>query len=175
LGLDTIIQFGQHYLIPAISNADTSKLMNLVWTPDGVLHCPSCFQVIAKPEKTTRFHLKITDQYGCEAEDDILIEVLVNSDLYIPNVFSPNKDQINDFFSLFSVKEVVNVKSLRIFDRWGDMVYLKENFLVNGQLPVWDGTQNGKELMTGVYVYVVEVEAPDKKHIFKKGDLTLIR
>lgn len=97
-----------------------------------------------------------------------------NGDPYIPNVFTPNGDNTNDFFSI-QYPQFAQVSSLtcRIFDRWGNQVYQSEasDF-------VWNGTFNGKAMPPGVYVYAIQLETVQNgKPIYKSyaGDVTLMR
>ena len=66
------------------------------------------------------------DENGCEREDDILINVLKDREVYIPNAFSPNGDGVNDGFTVFAGSQVLRVKNLKIYNRWGEVVF--ENF-----------------------------------------------
>ncbi|MBK9221365.1 MAG: gliding motility-associated C-terminal domain-containing protein [Saprospiraceae bacterium] len=175
LGLDTVINLGATYRIPVTTNADTSQLLSLMWDPLKNINCATCLDVTASPGITTRYALKITDEFGCQAEDDILITVIIKPTIYIPNVFSPNKDQVNDYFTLFSGENTVLINSLEIFDRWGNEVFEKSNFEVNGQLPVWDGSFKGKDLNPGVYLFVLTIQLADHSQSILKGDITILR
>ena len=89
---------------------------------------------------------------------------------YIPNSFSPNGDQVNETFNGKGI--FIKEFEMRIFDRWGNLVYKAMNY----DEP-WDGTINGgKELAeSDVYVYAIEVtDIKDKKHHYK-GIVTLVR
>lgn len=100
----------------------------------------------------------------CNAADNI----------YIPNVFSPNDDQINDVFTL-SVSPDVLLTSLEgsIYDRWGNLVYSST------AIPfVWDGRFDGEVMMPGVYVYRLKAKytvGGDEKERLFTGDLTLVK
>jgi gliding motility-associated-like protein len=85
------------------------------------------------------------------ADDCIVPEV--KDDLFIPNVFSPNSDGINDLFFV-SFGPDLNVTSMQgsIYDRWGNLVFSST------EIPfTWDGTFGEKEVLPGVYVYVLQV------------------
>jgi gliding motility-associated-like protein len=90
-------------------------------------------------------------------------------------VFSPNGDGVNDLFKVEG-NTIVSVLSLRIFDRWGGLVY--ERYGLNpADKDGWDGTFNGKELNPGVYVYRAELLHDDERMTTEviRGDITLVR
>jgi gliding motility-associated-like protein len=66
------------------------------------------------------------------------------------------------------------VKSLRIFDRWGEVVFEQNNFPVNDPLYGWNGTYKGKKPQAGVYVYQVEVYCDNGDIIKLDGNVALI-
>ena len=48
--------------------------------------------------------------------------------------------------------------TLRFYDRWGNLMFINENFVPNQPSLGWDGRFNGKPVVPGVFVYVFEVE-----------------
>ncbi len=77
--------------------------------------------------------------------------VIVNGcpELLMPNVFTPNNDQINDFFTFIKKKNVKDI-TLVVVNRWGNMVY-QTNELSDG----WDGKSNGDLCSDGVYFWSI--------------------
>jgi gliding motility-associated-like protein len=97
-----------------------------------------------------------------------------DTEYYIPNVFSPNGDQVNDVFTIeFSAgTEVISVAG-DIIDRWGNLIFSSRQHPFS-----WDGTFNGKLMNPGVYVYrLTLVYSNGVKQETQKvaGDITLIR
>ncbi|MBP6679656.1 MAG: gliding motility-associated C-terminal domain-containing protein, partial [Saprospiraceae bacterium] len=97
-----------------------------------------------------------------------------NNEIFIPNVFSPNGDNVNDVFTIYSGSDLVIANSKgTIYDRWGNLVYS------SNALPfTWDGFFNGDIMMPGVYAYVITVSYMVNGQEFEKvfsGDVTLIR
>ncbi|HHB78544.1 MAG TPA: gliding motility-associated C-terminal domain-containing protein, partial [Saprospiraceae bacterium] len=94
------------------------------------------------------------------------------SDFFVPNVFSPNGDGKNDFFQIYLRDDNVKILSCRLFNRWGNMIYISEN----NNLFRWNGRYKDKSLEAGVYVYSIEYQTIGDETIkIAKGDLTLIR
>lgn len=96
--------------------------------------------------------------------------------VFIPNAFTPNQDGNNDFFTVFGSNEYVkNVKLLRIFNRWGDLVFEGQNFACNEPSRGWNGMMNNQHLNADVFIYHAEVEFLDNRIITFKGDVTLLK
>jgi gliding motility-associated-like protein len=133
-----------------------------VWGPDPIAYGQTLTNI-----GTGTYHVTVTDANGCTAEGVVTI-VTNASDIWVPNVFSPNSDGINDFFAAFGL----NLSSLhmRIYDRWGELVY-ETNSLKRG----WDGKYKGEDAAMGVYVYTIEAGFLDGSSKALKGNLTLMR
>jgi gliding motility-associated-like protein len=103
--------------------------------------------------------------------DEVTITVIEKATFFIPNVFSPNGDQINDqIIVAYNIPDDVLI-SFEIFDRWGNMLFRQ---VIIHHLP---GTakSDGKFLNPGVYVYKLVYLDAKGKHKVKHGDITLIR
>ncbi len=144
------------------------------WSPVEYLSCSNCPDPIASPFTTTLYHLTVVDSIGCSAIDSIRVLVDFDGKTYIPNVFSPNDDNINDFFHVHSYC-VAEVRLLRIFDRWGDKVFEASNTPPNNPLYGWDGSFRGKPMNPGLFVYYVEVELFNGTMMTFEGGVTLLR
>jgi gliding motility-associated-like protein len=94
---------------------------------------------------------------------------------FVPNIFSPNNDGINDIFYIQSNEQIVEVESFRIYDRWGAVVFEDIDFQTNDPQHGWDGTYGGKELDPAVFVYAIIAETADGQQLVVKGDVALIR
>jgi gliding motility-associated-like protein len=103
------------------------------------------------------------------------LRVIKRRPIYAPNVFSPNNDGINDFFTLYGNQAAVRIKSLKVFNRWGDMMFLGINLPLGGDRLGWDGTFGGKDVPPDVFVYVAVISFIDGEEIIVKGDVTLTR
>jgi gliding motility-associated-like protein len=64
---------------------------------------------------------------------------------------------------------------LRIYDRWGELVFEKKNFGTNNEYEGWDGTYKGNEISPGVYVFYAEIELLDGTRRTITGDITLVK
>ena len=110
-----------------------------------------------------------------EAEE-ICHPMEIRRNVFVPNVFSPNADGINDLLVIFTGPDVTSTISYwRIFDRWGALV--SESFDIRPGDPDagWDGTFRGQPLNPGVYVWIAEVVWSDGVRDVLYGDVTLTR
>jgi gliding motility-associated-like protein len=113
--------------------------------------------------------LTITDNGNCPIVIPFTIEVIGESSILIPNVFTPNNDGSNDVFTV-SGTNLTDVNCV-IFNRWGQKLYEWDR--VKGS---WDGrTLAGEECPDGTYFYIVEAKGQDGAEYFKKGGFSLIR
>lgn len=120
------------------------------------------------------YQIHVWDETGCA---DSTSRVLENDCVFIPNVFSPNNDGVNDLFQL-SAKDNADFSILRyeVFDRWGNQVYgLPEGQHFFDGVSWWNGTVRGKEAAPGVYTYYIEINTGDHALLMRQGTVTIIR
>lgn len=118
----------------------------------------------------------IEDTAGCVASDSVRIIVSKDFPFYIPNAFAPQSSQAqNAVFRPFVTHKVRKINYMKVFNRWGELVYERNNFPTDDQLAGWDGTQNGRKLPSGVFVYFLEMEFIDGSVEVVSGDVALVR
>lgn len=146
----------------------------IIWTPASALSCSDCPNPIATPDSTITYYIRVNSKEGCEDMDSILVLVNPSLKVYIPNVFSPNHDGLNDVFTVFTEDNSIVIKQLEIYNRWGDHIFTLKDFKPNSNQG-WDGSFHGKLLTPDVYVYYVILTLPDGTEKLLKGSITLIR
>jgi len=145
------------------------------WLPSQNLSCNRCPNPLANPQFTTKYTVTITDRYGCTAKGDVTIKVVCNGqNFFIPNTFSPNGDGSNDMFYPRG-SGLDRAKILRIFNRWGEVVFEKYDMPINVASAGWDGTWKGKKADAAVYVYQLEIYCKNGELLTYNGNITLIR
>jgi gliding motility-associated-like protein len=145
------------------------------WTPPLTLSCADCPTPVATPKSTTKYRVTATDIYGCTNSNEVTVIVVCNDqNFFIPNTFSPNNDGSNDVFYPRG-SGVARVQSMRIFNRWGEMVFQRSNFAANDPSLGWDGTNKGRKAEIDTYVYVIELICENSVVIPYRGNVTLIR
>ena len=166
------IQKGGKETITVITNIPTDRIAQISWLPGHGLSCTDCLSTVASPDFTTTYKVVVTDIDGCTYQDSITVEVVEGSDVYVPNIFSPNGDQLNDIFTVYSNTEA-QLDVLAIFDRWGELVFRVTNGTTNDDQYGWDGTFDGERVKPGVYVYYVIIEVEGQMKVLS-GDITLM-
>ena len=108
---------------------------------------------------------------NCVFEEETVL-ASCESCMYIPNVFSPNGDGINDEFRTFPVCSMSNFQQ-QVYDRWGNLVF--EN---NSISEPWDGFYNGKKAMPGTYIYLIKYDLDNNGKMLPQqrvGSVTVVR
>ncbi|MCC7030089.1 MAG: gliding motility-associated C-terminal domain-containing protein, partial [Chitinophagaceae bacterium] len=117
------------------------------------------------------YQVKISDGAGCQLSDTVYIQEGPCCDIaFIPNAFTPNGDQLNDEFVIYTTAGVELIQ-LEIYDRWGQRVYSSSDWRRG-----WDGNIDGKPAAVATYFYVYKYKCTkDGENYLKKGDVLLIR
>ena len=142
-----------------------------VWTPANAVSDPTIANPTAHITETTTFFVTITDGI-CTRRDSVTVTVhemnCAEPDIFIPDAFTPNGDGNND--RLFVRGRFITSMELKVFDRWGELV-----FLTTDQNEGWDGTFRDKPVDPAVFVYWLKAVCADGQTFFKKGNVTVIR
>ncbi|MDQ3141478.1 MAG: gliding motility-associated C-terminal domain-containing protein [Bacteroidota bacterium] len=148
----------------------------ITWTPSTELSCPNCLNTVASPNNTVTYTLTIEDDFGCQTTDRMTITVLVDeSDIFVPNVFSPNGDNVNDLFlAKFKFPDRTKILVFRIYDRWGELMHESLDGAI-GQEFTWNGYFRDKPLNPGVFVYTILYQAEEETPKWKNGDVTILK
>ena len=144
------------------------------WSPQNGVACASCAITEISPIQTTTYVIVATDSLGCSIESEWTIEVEKNYLVYVPNVFTPNGDGINDRFSVYPGIAAAKIISFQVFDRWGNLYFQAENCNPGDQICEWDGTMEGQVVGPGVFVYQICVEYIDGNKEKFEGSLFLM-
>jgi len=114
------------------------------------------------------YHVSLSNQAGCQF--DTLVTIPTSCEIYLPNVFSPNGDNINDVFG--EIHDVsISHWELEIFDRAGNLVFRSKD-----PSKGWKGEFKEKECMSGVYVWRLKYKFTSKEEAkVLNGDVTIIR
>lgn len=170
------ISVGQEVILQPELEIPAELIANVRWIPEGVLSCNDCLNPNFRATEDIELTLRIFDIFGCSSQITVQIVVDFKADIFVPTVFSPNGDEANDYFTIFTNPFQTNqINSLQIFDRWGALIFETKNIPSNEPEQGWDGRFKGQMMNSGVYVYIAVLEFPDGSEQQVKGSLTLLR
>ena len=162
---DTTINIGETASIMATGG------LNYNWTPNinNSIACETCSNTVVQPLVSTKYIVVASNSQYCVVQDTVKIIVDIDcGDFFIPNVFSPNDDGLNDLINVHG--RCISTYNLQIFSRWGEKV-----FETSSTENSWDGTYKGKKMDKGVFVYKADGVSIDGQSFRFKGNITLIR
>jgi gliding motility-associated-like protein len=157
------------YVFKHVEPLESSTTYTFTWNIETFPARDGPWQLITFPYPDTfNVSLTVTDNHGCTSTTEQ--NVLVMEELSVQNVFTPNGDNVNDFFMVTSNGGFP--LSLKIYTRAGVLVYENE-----GTTVTWDGrTASGLEMTPGIYFYCLEAREGDpNKRYTKSGVLYLYR
>ncbi len=162
VGEDTVICKNSKILLTAISSVE-----DIVWS-DG-----STGPSISVGDEGT---YRATAENDCGTADDELRVTLKNCDSYfIPNIFSPNNDGINDYFGPTASEAIEKIERLAIFNRWGSLIFEAKDLNSTEEEKMWNGSFKGEVVSPGVYVYHIRIKLISGKNINLKGSVTVVK
>jgi len=171
------LAYGESGQLTLQLNVPAGELDSILWSPPtGITptNRPDVFS--ARPFTNTLYTVTVLSKEGCYDDAQVLIRV-GRPDIYAPNVFRPSSaDGLNGQFMLFSRDNAVNaISRMQIFDRWGNLVFGRDNMAPNdSRSGAWDGRYKGKLLEPGVFTWWADIELASGEHIQLKGDVTLV-
>jgi gliding motility-associated-like protein len=140
-----VLEGGVVQLTPALN---AGFPVTYLWTPPTGLNNPNAPDPLASPVDDITYTMKVTSDKGCTSSDQVFVKVLKKPQ--IPNIFSPNGDNIHDRW-VIAFLETYPGCTVEVFNRYGQRIY----YTVGYSTP-WDGTVNGKPVPVGTYYYIVD-------------------
>lgn len=103
--------------------------------------------------------------------DTAYASIIVSDRLIIPTAFTPNNDQVHDFWEIPHLDEQYPQNVVFIYNRWGNLIFQSNSGKYNQQ--PWDGTYKGEELPVGSYYFIIQLNDENTDDI--KGNVTIMR
>lgn len=176
---DNTIVYGDALLLKAVPSISDTAIAEVSWLPQHILADTSAEAITEQyvaPLSETELVVIVEDTMGCFVSDTARVFVSTNFPFYVPNVFAPQSSNAeNAIFRPFVTDKVERVNSMRVFNRWGEMVYERRDLPTTDESVGWDGSFNGEPLGAGFYVYSLEMEFINGATEVYSGDVMLIR
>ena len=170
INIDTLVlRLGETKQIQVLYQNVVNPTFN--WTPAEGLSCIDCANPWVSPYYRGDYTVTVSvvnHNATCYTSASVHVEVEPHKPVFIPNSFSPNGDGNNDLFMIYG--EDIKFVDLKIFNRWGELVYK-----ANNQLAGWDGTYKGEMQLPNVFTYTAKITFLDDKTFTNNGTVTLIR
>ena len=170
---DLTITQGDSVQIHAL--AEPSGSYKYLWQANENLSCIDCADTWAKPNVSTLYNIGVSDENKvCNKSAKVKVSVKPCG-ISIPEAFSPNHDQYNEVFFAYGNSCVKEIKEMVVYNRWGEVVYMKQNFLASDPASGWSGTYKGMLSSPGLYPYKFKVELKNGNLISYKGVVNLLK
>lgn len=160
-GPDILILDGASTLMKATVTGNPSAYL---WTPSLYLDSSTALNPKLTPHADTLYHLTATDIHNCRNTDSVFVKVLFAPE--VPNVFSPNGDNIHDTWVIKYLGDYPDCV-VQVFSRSGQKVFMSQ-----GYNKPWDGTLNGNPLPIGTYYYLIQFKTGRS---VVSGSVTILR
>jgi gliding motility-associated-like protein len=167
-GRDTVLPVGQPLSLYA-NDINSVGFIQYEWLPYYGLNNPLIANPITILDKDITYTVTARTALGCVATDKIKIQVYKGPDIYVPNAFTPNRDNKNDILKAFPVG-IRSFSYFRIYDRWGALIFSTTNPAIG-----WDGRIKGTEQSTATYVWMAEGIDYTGRVVRRKGSVIIIR
>jgi gliding motility-associated-like protein len=168
VGADTGIFINQS--IPLFAkDVNNSNFNSFTWTPSYGLNNANIQNPIAIIDKNIEYVVIATNSYGCSSIDTIKIEVYKDVEIFVPTIFTPNNDNLNDFLKPIP-RGIKELKYFTIYNRYGQQVFSTSNSAKG-----WDGKFGTLPQNLGSYIWYAEGIDFKNNIVKRKGTVTLIR
>lgn len=161
LGRDTVICYSATLLLSAADGMLSYRWSNGSVTRSTEIKQPGTYAVT------------VQDRLKCISSDTIQIlqnKSLLPSEMYMPDAFSPNGDELNDWFPGNGYKDPGSDYLLSVYNRWGEQIFSSSNPDIQ-----WDGRHKEQEAPQDVYLFLVKYKGCDGDIRMFRGSFSLIR
>lgn len=173
LGDDREVYYGDSICLDLLTSFTPDQLE---WTPPLPCADASCLTVCQTFFTDSNLEVFALDQAtGCLLHDDLRITVTREAKWYAPNAFKPEGSAGNNRFYISTGAGIVRINNLRIVNRWGELMFERENLEPGNPSDGWDGIWKGDQAPPGVYVFWAESEWRDGTTEILSGSFALIR
>lgn len=151
---------------------EPENYLSVQWSPEYIFNKADIAPAYASIRKDTWVSIVFKDENGCGSVDSVLVNIetqaCLESNVFVPNAFTPNGDGINDLFLVRSMYPLDNF-FLVVYNRWGEKV-----FETTEQKSGWKGDFKNRPAEAGAYSYILRADCRGLL-IERKGNISLSR
>lgn len=174
-----IILYGDTVLASALPSISDTAIAQVHWWPQEILAEKEADAITGQyivPLQETELIVTVEDTMGCFVSDTARVLVSTKFPFYVPTAFAPQSlNTENTIFRPFVTDKVARIAYLRVFNRWGEMVYERRDLPAADESAGWDGTFNGSPLGAGFFAYALELEFINGRRAVYSGEVMLVR
>lgn len=167
------VQLGYSLDVEIVPNLPT---VSVEWAPTEGLSCTDCLVNTIDPANSIVYEVSAISDRGCT--DTISLAILVDKTVqfFLPNVITSNGDGINDEWIVgMDPVSVIEIDQVVVVDRWGNIVFERNNIPSGQSVPLWNGMSNDEFAPAGVYAYSIVFRRADGVLTPRSGSITVIR
>lgn len=160
------------WLAPIINNLGSNLSFSWQDSQDTTMSCDTCLMSFVRPLRDNVYQLNVANE---ECSDSVFYNITVDNDrrVYVPNVFSPNRDGNNDVFYI-QTPDFAVIQSFEIYDRWGNRIFYATDIKANDSGEGWRGQFKDFYAIPGVYVWKAEIYFLDQVTEVFSGDIAIL-
>lgn len=167
-GPDQTINAGALVTLNATVAGNPNPQGEFQWQPFDLVSDFRSPEVTTRPRESIAYIVSYKEEGGCRTTDTVNVFVNFNEAVGVPSAFSPNGDGRND--QLRVLGQGITQMNFKVYNRYGQLVFESTE-----QSQGWDGTQNGRQLNPGNFVWVLDVRFAEGLQERLTGDVTLVR
>ncbi len=172
MGADLVLPYNASF---TLKPAYTGNIASYTWQPANELSCRTCPFPSGKATRQSFYTVDVVTDKGCISSGRILVSVECNANnIWMPTAFSPNSDGLNDTYYPLT-RGIKEIKKFMIYNRFGELVFQRDNFQPNDQSLGWNGQFKGSVQPTGGFIYAVEAICDLGVVISKKGNFVIMK
>ena len=169
---DLTVALGDSILLKVGSNLTNQTIS---WTDDVSLGCKDCLTTKALPVNDADYEITVTSKDGCVRKALVRVKVNKKRSFTISNVFTPDGNGQNDRIRYYAGKDVAQIAYLRIYDRWGNLVYQSTDPSTGLKEVDWTANFKDQPLQSDIYTWISQVAFIDGFVTLYSGSMTIIR
>jgi gliding motility-associated-like protein len=160
-------------LAPVITNPEPSDKYS--WFPATGLSCSECLETVVESDVSREYLFTAENSDRCTDSAMVFVKVLELPKIWLPEAFTPNNDGVNDRLFPMSDDSQLKIVRFQVFNRWGNTVFLRSDFLINDQQNGWDGQFNNTSAPMDNYLVVIEAVDKLGRQVYYKGSVLLLK